>query len=308
MAPKVKTESTAKKAPKMPTVSESATIIPTSRIKSIIADPIVNKSVIDTLDKIKTASEFKTDLDKLLSDQDRELIGKFIAKSESSEAARLAKGGSVDKPISGMTPYEVATAAIARTKLKFSKNSFQVVGIVLDSIIYDLSKSTMDNMLANTTTTNISTKFVCPDVTSLFYPVYANSKVLLSLNKDAVSETAEVAETESAEVESDSKSVNFECYIKKIVDNVRGSDTDKYIMFKNSSVYKKFCSDLIIDILERVSKIIMVLSTGLQLKTINDKIFITVFEMLITDHTGVIATGGDCEKHINTVLSDLKKK
>lgn len=289
--------------------------IPTSRIKTYINDNIVNKDVLDVLFKLETAKTQSTPLDQVLTDEQRELVGTYIAETEAKEAKKTDEGKEVKKPLSDLDEYDVAIAAITRTKLKFSKTSFQVIAVAMDKILYDLSNATMDNMLANSTqsNSNITLAYVVADEASIVYPIYANSVLLKNVAKSKEELAAETAEDDEKDT-STPTSVNFECYIKKIVDKVRESDFTKYAAFKNSTPYKRFCSAFVLELLDRIANLIMVVANSLQLKTISDKIIFMVFDMVIADHTGVVDTENVFYDFINKTLTDvaneaaLKKK
>ena len=303
-APKVK-EPKAKKAPaKAPApvkVDDSLTFVATSRIKTYINDLKINKDVNQIVDIVKNARSFKTDLNQLLSDEQQDLVGQFRTRALAAEKKRIEHNAKEGKPDSGesvasLDPYTVAEKAFSRNKVKFSKDSFQVIGIVMDKILYDLIAKTMDNMLDNAKLSSISVKYITVDKTSALYPIYSSSKTFKSL--ESTPATAVVDEAESADVDSveEDKStdgkINFECYIRKIIDKVKSTD-DKY---------------LVLDVLDRICNILDTISVNLHVKTVNKELFTTIFKIMICDQSGPRICDKQLFEDVNTVLADLTKQ
>lgn len=313
---KPKKEVAPKKPPTQPKVDDSLTFVATSRIKTYINDNRLNKDVNHLLSVIKNAREFKTDLNQLLSAEQMQTVGQYRSDQLKLEAKRVesnAKSGKTpekeEPSVSNMDPYTVAEKAFTRSKVKFSKDSFQVVGIVMDKILYELVVHTMDNMLEQPKVpTSISIKCVSADKTSPLYPIYNNSKTFKSLETVPASSTDEEAPAdESTDDTSTDTNVNFECYIRKVIDRVKVSD-DKYLGFKNSSPFKKFCSDLVLDVLERICNILETISVNLHVKTINKELFTTIFKIMICDQNGANSCDKQLFADVESVLSELVKQ
>lgn len=299
-------------------VDDSLTFVATSRIKTYINDTKLNKDVNQILSIIKNAREFKTDLNQLLSAEQQEVVGKFRVNAMKQEQKRVEEaaktGNEVDTKdnVSSMDPYTIAEKAFTRSKMKFSKDSFQVVGIVVDKILYELVVSTMDNMLQNVKVNSISVKHISVDKTSPLYAIYNNSKTFKSL--EALDVTAVEASAEdqtdtedSSEESSSDKKVNFKCYIRKIIDKVKSTD-EKYAVFNNSTPFKQFCSDLVLDILDRVCNILETISVNLHFKTINKELFITIFKIMICDQNGVRVCDKQLFVDVEQLLSQLSNQ
>lgn len=316
---KPKKEVKPKKAPTPVKVDDSLTFVATSRIKTYINDNKLNKNVNQILEIIKNAKEFKTDLTQLLSADQQELVGQYRETTLKAEKQKADSNAKLGKPvedvesITTMDPYTVAEKAFTRSKVKFSKDSFQVVGIVVDKILYELVVHTMDNMLEQAKLNNISVKYISVDKSSPLYPIYSNCKTFKSLESTPVALTdvsadaeAEV-ETESNEDNSTDSKVNFECYIRKIIDKVKSTD-EKYTVFKNSTPFKKFCSDLVLDVLDRICNILETISINLHFKTINKGLFVTIFKIMICDQNGPHSDEPHLFDEVNTILAELVKQ
>lgn len=322
--PKVKETKAKKVVAKKPVVAapvktdDSVTFVATSRIKTYINDNKLNKDINQILSIIKNAREFKTDLNQLLSADQQGVVGQYRVNAlelEKKRAERNAKAGKtveVEESVVNMDPYTVAEKAFTRNKVKFSKDSFQVVGIVVDKILYELVVHTMDNMLEQAKLNSISVKYISVDKTSPLYPIYSNSKTFKSLETTtslvedvAVTDTAEA--DESTEDKSTDSKINFECYIRKIIDKIKSTD-EKYAVFKNSSPFKQFCSDLVLDVLDRICNILETISINLHFKTINKELFTTIFKIMICDQSSIHVCDKQLFDEVNNVLGELNKQ
>jgi hypothetical protein len=306
-----------KKAPAPPKVDDSINYVATSRIKTYINDNKLNKDVNQILSIIKNAREFKTDLNQLLSAEQQDMVGKYrinAIESEKKRDERIAKSGKTPaKPVeyvSALDPYTVAEKAFTRNKVKFSKDSFQVVGVVLDKILYELIVRTMDNMIEHAKLNSISVKYIAVDKDSALFPVYSNTKAYQSLSTSTPTLVEEgdaetTTEVDDSEDKSTDSKINFECYIRKILNKAKTTD-DKYVAFKNSTPFKRWCSDLVLDVLDRICRILDTVSTNLHIKTINKDLFVTIFKIMICDSNDHVCDQ-QLFKDVDSVLDELEQ-
>jgi hypothetical protein len=288
--------------------------LPVPRVRKYINNTKVNKTVEDLLSQIKECQTTGvSSLDTILSDKFKEVVGVYMENRELTEA-KYAKLNKTDfTKMSDLSEFEVALSAISKLKYKFSNDSFQVVSIVLDQIVMEITDLTIKNVLLSKKTTLNKDFSVKNDYQSgKLYALYGKTKTYMDLIS-SVNETTEV--DTSVETVADSEpttpsvvdKVDFKFHIRKIVNKLKHYNED-YSSIKISNKYCEFCSDVIFDILDRVVSILMVLVDTIHNKTITKNLFISVFKIILIDNGVCDSVTTELFDKVESVMTQLKDK
>jgi dihydroorotase len=122
------------------------------------------------------------------------------------------------------------------------------------------------------------------------------------MKQETMSETTDTTETaevtESTEpVEKSTKSINFEFYIRKICNKLKGSN-DTYSKIKVSDKYQKFCSSIILDFLDQVAPLSKIVLEVMTTKTITDLVFQTIIKVQLWGSPSYDAILSELEKRL----------
>jgi hypothetical protein len=301
--------------------------IPVPRVRKYINDKKINRIIEEVLTTVKKAKESKTDLDIILTDQYKEIIGLYMETRENKEEHYKKLGKTDYKKLADLDEYGVANSAISKLKYKFSNNSFQVVSIILDKIVNEITELTIKNVLLNKKTTLNQDYSIMGNYTDgTLYSLYNKSKTYLQQLKnmtttsdktkeevkvDEIEEEVdeEVDETEVEETDEEvdetkktkkktSTKINFEFHIRKIVGKLKSTNED-YNKIKISGKYCTFCSNIILDVLDRIVTILNVLVQTNNNKTITKELFVSVFKIILIDN-------GMDDTNIDTLFTDVE--
>lgn len=275
--------------------NDNTSIIPSSRIKNYINKEKLNKELDMVIDKIKSA-DANLDLNTLLSEDVQKKIGAVIKDKEEYNAKNPE------------TKVEIVLNAIAvdvlsKQRFKFSNNSFKVLSVFSDMIVEEITKYAMDEIVKNKKSI-INNKYVFSSAieNGSLYNVYSKCPSFIAMKNEILSDTTDVVESEnvdSAETEIDKvsgKSINFEFYIRKICNKLKGSNED-YSKIKVSEKYQKFCSNVILDLLDQVAPLSKIILDVMTTKTITELVFQTIVKIQLWN-----------SKDYNTVLDELNRR
>ena len=279
-------------------------IIPSSRIKNYINKEKLNKEIDTLIQKIKDA-DLSLDLNSILSEDVQKKIGASIKDKEKlNQEAKVSQ----DTPDVPYVPVvinvnEIAVEILSKQRFKFSNNSFKVLSVFSDMIIEEITKFAMDELVKNKKSI-INNKYVfSSDITTgKLYKIYSELPSFVAMKNescstqdvpdttDEVVEGDDSAETEQLSTDKSSKSINFEFYIRKICNKLKVSD-EVYSKIKVSEKYQKFCSNVILDFLDRVAPLSKIVLEVMTTKTITNLVFQTVIKMQLwdtTDYEGIV--------------------
>jgi hypothetical protein len=297
---------------------EELIYIPVPRVRKYINNKRVNKTIEDLLLQIKDSQTESQQLE--LSDEYKCVIGKYMENRELVEAKieaenvklqGLGKELKVYTKLSELSEHEVALSALSKLKHKFSNNSFQVVSIILDQVVMEITELTIKNTLLSKKTTVLPVFSVKNDYASGdLYALYAKSKTYMDL-LESVNSTAEVVESTEEVVESTpavtDKLIDFKFHIRKIVNHLKHHNQD-YRNIKISHKFCEFCSSVVFDILDRVISILMVLVGRVHHKTITKELFISVFEIVLVDSGVDDTVVSTLLSTVTSVMSEVQDK
>ncbi len=283
---KTKTEAVAPAPAETALVEESTTqveeqdtncIIPSSRIKNYISKEHLNKELDALIDTLKK-SETPVDLASLLNEEMQNKVGAVIKqKEEKGEEIKL---------------NSLVVDILSKHKYKFSHNSFMVLSVFLDMLVEDITISVMDEVIKNKKSI-INVKYLfSASKDSPLYDVYSSLPTFRAEQERQSAESTPVEQAEPVEGESEAEptteeqqsSINFEFYIRKICQKLKKCK-EEYSNIKVSNHYQKFCSNLILEFLDRVIPMTKIVLDVMTTKTITNVVFKTIIRLNLYSNT-----------------------
>jgi hypothetical protein len=276
---------------------EQVSIIPSSRIKNYISKEKLNKEIDTLIESVKGSTD-NVDLSKVLSEEYQKKVGAVIKeKEQKNEEIKL---------------NSVVVDVLSKHKYKFSNNSFKVLSVFLDMLIEEITLHAMNELVKNKKSIiNLKYLFTNENTSGALFNIYSNlstyetEKVNQTTSStesvEPVESTEEVSEpTEPVEpVESEDKtgkSINFEFYVRKICNKLKLTSED-FNKIKVSDKYQKFCSNLILDFLDRVVPLTKILLEVMTTKTITELVFETILKVQLFDND-----------HLSELLDELHNR
>jgi hypothetical protein len=267
---------------------DCVSVIPSSRIKNYISKEKLNKEL-DTLISSVKKSVDPTDLSTLLSESFQQKVGATLKEREEKK-----KEGEV------INIKDVAVEVLSKHRFKFSNSSFKVLSVFLDMMVEEVTHHAMTELVKNKKSI-INTKYVLlnENTCGRMYSVYSKLRTYKTSLHDVntpeeqvVEETTDVTteqptepvveEAETAE-SSDNKCINFEFYIRKICNKLK-DENEEFSKIKVSEKYQKFCSNLVLDFLDKVVPLTQIVLDIMTTKTITDAVFETVIKCVIFEN------------------------
>ena len=279
---------------------EQVSIIPSSRIKNYISKEKLNKEIDTLIESVKGSTD-NVDLSKVLSEEYQKKVGAVIKeKEQKNEEIKL---------------NSVVVDVLSKHKYKFSNHSFKVLSVFLDMLIEEITLHAMNELVKNKKSIiNLKYLFTNENTSGALFNIYSNlstyetEKVNQTTSStesvepvEPVESTEEVSEpTEPVEpVESEDKtgkSINFEFYVRKICNKLKLTSED-FNKIKVSDKYQKFCSNLILDFLDRVVPLTKILLEVMTTKTITELVFETILKVQLFDND-----------HLSELLDELHNR
>jgi len=298
---------------------EELIYIPVPRVRNYINKIKMNRSIEEVLTIVSEAEKSGTELSTVLSESHMETIGKYMETRESIETSvekKWVEDGKKeeDKPsfkkLSELSAYEIAGFAISKLKYKFSNDSFQVVSIMLDRVIMEITELTIKNVLLSKKSTIVPEFSVTNGNTEgRLYSLYSKSQTYLRqlelLNAPPSEETSE--ETPVVESESelhDDTTINFEFHVRKIVNKLKSTNED-YSNIKISKTYCTYCSNIVLDILDRVVAVLTIIVNTIHNKTITKDIFSSIFQIMLIDNGVDVEYVSSLAEEVTGVMSQV---
>ena len=268
-------------------------VIPSSRIKNYINKEKLNKELDTLIEKIKNADS-TLDLNTVLSETVQKKVGAVI--KEKDEFNSKNPDAKVEINLNS-----IAVDVLSKQRFKFSNNSFKVLSVFADMMIEEITKYSMDEIVKNKKSI-INNKYVfSSDIENgSLYNVYSKFPSFLAMKnemlKDSTSETVETTEATETSSEETGKNINFEFYIRKICNKLKGTNAD-YSKIKVSEKYQKFCSNVILDLLDQVAPLSKIVLDVMTTKSITELVFQTILKIQLWN-----------SKDYESVLTELTKR
>lgn len=272
---------------------DCVSVIPSSRIKNYISKEKLNKEL-DTLISSVKKSVDPTDLSTLLSESFQQKVGAALKEREEKK-----KEGEV------INIKDVAVEVLSKHRFKFSNSSFKVLSVFLDMMVEEVTHHAMTELVKNKKSI-INTKYVLlnENTSGRMFSVYSSLQTykaaLHEVNtpeEPTTEETTEatpeqptepVAEPTETTESADSKCINFEFYIRKICNKLK-AENEEFSKIKVSEKYQKFCSNLVLDFLDKVVPLTQIVLDIMTTKTITDAVFETVIKCVIFENQSMDA-------------------
>lgn len=268
-------------------------IIPSSRIKNYISREKLNKEFDQLIEKIKKKDP-ELDLKTVLNVQQQSQLGNLIKKKEENKET--------------FDITDLVVDIISKQKYKFSNTSFKVLSVFLDSMVEEITQHAMEELIKHKKAI-VNTKYVYSneDPNLPLYKIYSSLPTYMNElnNLNKASEPVDESAEESVPVESNqpetepeenTKNINFEFYIRKVCNKLKKSK-EEFASLKVSERYQKFCSNLILEFLDKTVPMIVLLLEVMTTKTITNLVFETIIKFQLIDNP---------EK--DSIMKNLKEK
>ena len=252
-----------------------------------------NAVVQQLIDSVNTGAE----LSSVLTEDYQKKVGEALKKKEEKNASlpdaekQVINVKEVAVEVltkSLVTEATLAVDVLSKHRAKFSKSSFDVLSAFSDLMIEEITKFAMDDLVANKKSI-INTKYVFTDAIKQgdlygFYsklPTFVSTLASLSTEQEPVEEVLPVeGDVEEPVEEQDEKKINFEFYIKSICNKVKQSN-EVFAKVKVSERYQKFCSSLVLDLLDLITPLSQIVLEVMSTKTITKDLFLTCIKSQI---------------------------
>jgi histone H3/H4 len=190
---------------------------------------------------------------------------------------------------------------VSKLRCRFSNDASVVLSSALDYVVQDLVRTAMVNARALGKAIIQVQHVVQGDFSAVsVYPLVSKLDVVQKALHvgDVVAEAeAEGEDDEKADVheeeDDDKNSSTFEFYINLICKSVKATlvaEDETYQPIRISKHIRKFCSEVVIQIIERISPLIKLYANTAKVKTVNDDVIKFIFKFLLLD-SGVCPNG-----------------
>lgn len=228
----------------------------------------------------KTESLVKRAYDEVYTPR-KERHDSAVAKAKGN-AKKLKELG--DSPVKNNTVDEQIDY-VSKLRWRFSNDSKIVLATALDFVIQKLAESAMVNARnAGKAIIHLRHVFEGDCQSMAVYPLVDR----LAITQDVLS--AENKDDEEDVDDGDDKDndnpFDFKFYIQQKCKRVKTELTKKnetYNRIRISSKFKEDCSEIVVQLIKRLSPLIELFATTSDIKTVNDKVIMFVFKMILLD-------------------------
>lgn len=280
-----------------------------SRVRKHVDKFNVNKDVEKVVDELKTlqSQDLKDGFDDKLSAETKSMIERAYVEvyekaKEKHEATmkRLSESklAADKKKLKEMTEYPARSNSldeyvrlVSKLRYRFSNDASIVLSSALDYIVQDLVRLAMVNARRDNKAI-IQVSHITQDgfKSSCSYPFVNNLKVV----EDALASTvASEEQKEPEKVESDDKqqsddtsSATFKFYVGLICKEVKAElvkQDEQYSPIRISDHIRVFCSDVVVQFIERVTPLIKLYTGATNVRTVNDGAIKFILDFLSAD-------------------------
>lgn len=190
---------------------------------------------------------------------------------------------------------------VGKLRCRFSNDASVVLSSMLDYITQDLVRTAMVN--AHTVGKAIIqvSHIIRNDFTTVkSYPligclsVVQNARHVMDVDEE---------EKDDDDVHDDKNNSTFEFYVNLICKCVKAelvSENESYASIRISKNIRKFCSDVVIQLIERISPLIKLYAHTAKIKTVNDDVIKFIFQFLLID------SGSNCDEFMQFMSDRLE--
>lgn len=182
---------------------------------------------------------------------------------------------------------------VSKLRCRFSNDASVVLSSALDYVVQDLVRTAMVNARTLGKAIIQVQHVVQGDFSSVgVYPLVRQLDVVQKALHvgDEVAEGDEDEKADVPEEDDDEKNGStFEFYINLICKNVKTTlvaEDETYQPIRISKHIRKFCSDVVIQLIERISPLIKLYANTAKVKTVNDDVIKFIFKFLLLDDGG----------------------
>jgi hypothetical protein len=316
-----------------------------ARVKSFINDMIINGGVREEIQKFQADNEKVLKHKKILKiEEDKDAVAEYkqILNFRPGPMPKKVAGGSKEekdawfdaqqkkheKEVSKAVKVDENLAAykkkydlhsaltfISGDRKRFSRGSYVVMAVVFEKMLRSILMNAMDEVLDDKKKIVVPGYCVTDSIKNTqFYPLFSNIRTFREMyEKCKPSEDDEEGEEEEEEEEEEEgpRKRGFEFYVEKIGKSITksGEKRGKYDKIRLSRDLKKFCSNLVIDILYNLGEVLIDLLELKGAKTINDDLVKTAFSVVLK-YNGVESTElmAEVEEKVEQVLHHTKSE
>ena len=185
---------------------------------------------------------------------------------------------------------------VSKLRCRFSNDASVVLSSVLDYVVQNLVRVAMVNARTHGKAIIQVSHIVQGDFDKIeVYPLVrqleAVQKAMRAGEEADEEEDIEGTEVVNAEAdeEDDKNGSSFEFYVNLICKGVKDKlveSEEQYQPIRISKNIRKFCSDVVVQLIERISPLIKLYATTAKVKTVNDEVIKFVFKFLMLDAGG----------------------
>lgn len=293
---------------------DAKTVLPEdmiTKITNIYTEKELNWDEEDTkwntlIETVMTAQTNKKPLKGLLTQEVRDMVEKY------SETKEKTKKKSVEESVYDVTlnvfafeKYKLVLHAISVEKYKFSEKSFTCVAIAINKMMEEVIEYSVHNIseLDHNTLTPKDIPWA-ELVDKTMSGLYFNTKFVYNMlhNTAVVATSTDDEYVETSKEEENTNSIGFFHFIHKITTNLKTTN-EAYANIKIGTKFMQVCNELIISTIDRYITMVKVLLDVSHNKTINEKLFLAVTEIILKDN--INANNDDVELVMNYLKSKL---
>lgn len=196
---------------------------------------------------------------------------------------------------------------VSKLRCRFSNDASVVLSSALDYVVQDLVRTAMVNARTLGKAIIQVSHIVQGDFNKVgVYPLVHQLDVVqkaLYVGDDAEEEDVDVNDGGDVDDEDDKNCSSFEFYINLICKSVKAKlveSDEQYQPIRISKHIRKFCSDVVIQLIERISPLIKLYATTAKVKTVNDDVIEFIFKFILLD-------AGGCPKDFYTFMEERLK-
>lgn len=184
---------------------------------------------------------------------------------------------------------------VSKLRCRFSNDASVVLSSALDYVVQDLVRTAMINTRALGKAIIQVQHVVQGDFPSIgVYPLVRHLEVVQKALHTAEEVSEDDEKTDAPEDDDDEKNNStFEFYINLICKSVKAklvAEDETYQTIRISKHIRKFCSEVVIQLIERISPLVKLYAKTAKVKTVNDDVIEFIFKFLLLD-AGVCPDG-----------------
>jgi hypothetical protein len=254
-----------------------------SRIRKYIDEKNINKAVVAAADEleplVKDEKEGKKVKAKLSS-----TTSALVQEAYTQMAASLPKG----KTIKSLKEFnwQDKMECVNKMKYRFSSTAPIVLASIVDYVIRDMVRNAMTNAHNNKKAIIKISHIMENNLDSVGTKCLISSLPVVKEYSGDSSEGDNSSDGSDEDGKDEQSTGDFKFYIKHICNHVKNELMEKNEEYKSiriSQEIREFCSDVAIQLIARISPLVVLYIDDTKIKTVNARVISFVFKLLITD-------------------------